>query len=190
MNNFYAKTRAAWRKWLLRNHQKEKNVWLVVYNNGSNVSCVTYPDAVEEALCFGWIDSTANKRDQKSHLLYFAQRKSKGGWSKINKERITRMIDQGLMTSAGLEKIEAAKKDGSWTSAPALRTRPRNLAKAFSKQKKGLKFFEAFPPSVKKIILHWIESAKRKETRANRIEETVTLAVKNIRAHQWKPKNS
>lgn len=189
-DKYYAKDRATWRRWLKANHLKEQCVWLVLYKKNSKKVSVGYEEAVEEGLCFGWIDSTANKRDSESFILYFASRKRGSVWSKINKERISRMIAQGLMEREGLRKIEEAKKDGSWTFLDAIEEleMPPLLRKAFSKKKAALRNFEAFPPSVKKGIFYWIVSAKRDETRDTRIKETVTLAVKNVRAHQWKRK--
>ena len=186
---FYAKDRRTWRKWLENNHLKKQNIWLIIFKKESDTPSVYYNDAVEEALCFGWIDSTANKRDDKSFLLFFVTRKPKSGWSKVNKQRIERLNKLNLMTSAGQEKIEMAKKDGTWTMLDAIERliMPAVLKKEFNKNKIALKYFEAFPPSVKKSIFHWIQSAKREETSRKRIVETVTLAAKNIRANQWKP---
>lgn len=186
---FYARDRAAWRRWLKNSHSKQKNLWLILYNKGSGIASVTYVEAVEEALCWGWIDSKANKRDDKSRFQYFAARKPKGVWSKINKERVARMIQEGRMTPAGMIKITVAKKDGSWNFLNPIDAlhMPAQLKKALSRRKKALGNFEAFPPSVKKQIYHWIISAKRDETRNARIKETVTLAARNIRANQWVP---
>ncbi len=188
-NEFYAQDRKTWRTWLKKNHTRAKNIWLIIYKKESGVPSIYYDDAVEEALCFGWIDSTANKRDEKSFLLFFTTRKPKSGWSKVNKQRIENLNKLNLMTSAGHAKIETAKKDGSWTMLDAIEKliMPAALKKEFKKNKIALKYFEAFPPSVKKSIFHWIQSAKREETSRKRIEETVTLAAKNIRANQWKP---
>lgn len=185
---FYAKDRAAWRAWLQKNHKKETSLWLILYKKDSGVPSVTYPESVEEALCFGWIDSKPNKRDDKSYFLFFASRKPKSVWSKINKERIARLIKEGKMTSAGLEKIEIAKANGSWTSIDASEAyeMPKELAKAFAKSKTARKNFDAFPPGVKKTIYQWIESAKTVDTKTKRVVETVTLAAKNIRANQWR----
>lgn len=187
---FFAKDRATWRKWLKTNHKKEQRVWLILHKKNSKRPCVSYTEAVEEALCFGWIDSVANKRDTESFLLFFASRKPGSVWSKINKERIARIIEQGLMASEGVRKIEEAKKDGSWTFLDAIEEleMPSALKKAFSKNKKALVNFEAFPPSTRKGIYYWVISAKRDETRDLRVKETVTLAAKNVRANQWKGK--
>jgi uncharacterized protein YdeI (YjbR/CyaY-like superfamily) len=190
LSSFYAKDRAAWRRWLKANHKKEKNVWLILHKKNSNTPSVTYVEAVEESLCFGWIDSVANKRDADSFLLYFAVRKSGGVWSKINKGRIERLIKDGLMMPEGQRRIDEAKDDGSWSKLDPIEDNkiPAVLKKALSKNKKALKHFEAFPPSARKHICQWVISAKREETLKKRIEETVTLAEKNIRANQWKPK--
>lgn len=186
-NEIYARNRAAWRNWLKKNHDKEKGIWLILQNKGSKVPNVKDVEAVEEALCFGWIDSVAHKRDATSHLQYFAPRKARGVWSKINKARIERLIQQGLMTDAGLAKIEAAKKNGSWGFLDDIEElkMPSVLRKAFTGNKKALKNFEAFPPSTRKAIYVWIVSAKQPDTLAKRIHETVTKAAKNIRANQW-----
>src|SRR5690242_9625759 len=135
---FYAHNRAAWRRWLKLNHKKQKNIWLILYNKGSGVASVSYVEAIEEALCWGWIDSKPNKRDDKSRFQYFASRKPKGMWSKINKERVARMIKEGRMTPAGMIKITEAKKDGSWSFLDPIDAlqMPVQLKKAFEKRKK------------------------------------------------------
>ncbi len=147
-----------------------------------------YDEAVEEALCFGWIDSKPNKRDGESYYLFFAPRKPKSVWSKINKERVARLIENNQMTPAGRAAIDVAKKNGSWTVLDAIEelTMPAVLNKAFAGSKTALKNFEAFPPGVKKGIYQWIISAKTEPTQTKRITETVTLAANNIRANQWR----
>jgi uncharacterized protein YdeI (YjbR/CyaY-like superfamily) len=187
---YYPRNRKAWRSWLEKNHASAKNVWLIFYKKGTGKPTISYDEAVEEALCFGWIDSTPNKRDEQSYFRFIAPRKPKAVWSALNKKRIEKLIRENLMTPAGLKKIEAAKKDGSWTTLDKVEAleMPAVLKKAFSKNKAGSKNFEQFPPSVKKQLYHWIESAKTQVTREKRIIETVTLAEKNIRANQWRPK--
>lgn len=187
-NSTHPKSRAAWRKWLEKNHTRPEGVWLVSYKKATGKPRLDYAEAVEEALCFGWIDSKGNKLDDERSLLWFAPRKPKTGWSKLNKERVEKLIKAGLMMPAGLAKVEAAKKDGSWNAldAAAALEIPPDLAKAFSNNKIAKEYFEAFPRSVKGAILQWILSAKKPETRAQRIEETVTKAEKNIRANQWR----
>lgn len=187
----YAQNRDRWRNWLKANHNKEQNVWLVLHKKESKTPSVTYAEAVEEALCFGWIDSTPNKRDSDSFLLYFAVRKKGGVWSKINKERITRMINEGKMTPAGMKRIEEAKKDGSWDKLNSVDDlqMPAPLKKGFGANKKALKNFLAFPPGVKKQLYFWVLSAKTETTRSSRIKEIVTKAGRNIRANQWVKKS-
>ena len=109
----YAEDRQAWRDWLQEHHDKEKNAWLIIYHKKSKTPSVAYNEAVEEALCFGWIDSKPNKRDHESYLLFFAKRNPKSNWSRLNRERAERMLEQGRMTPAGLEMIETAKH-GTW----------------------------------------------------------------------------
>ena len=187
---FYPRNRQAWRNWLQKNHATKQSVWLIMYKKSSGKPTILYNEVVEEALCFGWIDSVPRKRDAESSFLYISIRKAKSGWSALNKKRIEKLIQENRMTTAGLQKIEAAKKDGSWSvldNAEAF-TMPAALRKAFSKNKKALSHFERFPPGVKKQLFYWVESAKTKPTQEKRITEIVTLAEKNIRANQWKPK--
>jgi uncharacterized protein YdeI (YjbR/CyaY-like superfamily) len=187
-NSIHPKSRADWRKWLEENHARAEGIWLVSYKKATGRQSFDYEESVEEALCFGWIDSRGNKLDDERTMLWFAPRKAGSKWAKPNKERVAKLIKAGLMAPAGLAKVEAAKKDGAWNaldSVDALEI-PPDLAKALSKNKTAREYFETFPRSVKRAILEWILNAKRPETRAKRIEETVTLAEKNIRANQWR----
>ena len=184
-----AKSRNAWRQWLSENHSKEKSVWLILYHRSSVTPSIYYNEAVEEALCFGWIDSKGNKRDDESSFLFFAQRKPTSKWSRPNKERVEKLIEQGLMTPAGQAMIDLAKKTGTWEALDDIHqvVVPEDLQKLFSKNKTAYKNYQAFPPSSKKIILEWISNAKRPETRQKRLQETVKLAARNIRANHYKP---
>jgi len=134
------------------------------------------------------VDSKPNKLAEERSMLWFAPRKSGSGWSKPNKERVEKLIASGLMTPAGLAKVEAAKQDGSWNALDGVEALevPPDLGKVLAADRKAQEYFNAFPRSVKRGILEWIVSAKKPETRAKRIEETVTLAAKNIRANQWR----
>jgi uncharacterized protein YdeI (YjbR/CyaY-like superfamily) len=187
-NSTHPKTRAEWRRWLEQHHERDRGVWLISYKKAAGKPRFDYEEAVEEALCFGWIDSKGNKLDDERSMLWFAPRKPGTGWSKLNKSRIEKLMADGLMMPAGLAKVEAARQDGSWNaldSVEALEV-PPDLKKAFAGDKTAKQYFDAFPRSVKRAILEWISSAKKPETRAMRIEETVTLAAKNIRANQWR----
>jgi uncharacterized protein YdeI (YjbR/CyaY-like superfamily) len=184
---FHAKNRTAWRKWLEKNHTIKENVWLVMYRKESDTPSINYVEAVEEALCFGWIDSVKNKIDEESSCQYFSKRKPKSAWSKVNKQRVEILSKQKLIAPAGQAVIDSAKKSGTWNALDEVENLvvPDDLKKAFSKNKTASKYFEAFPPSARKIILYWISSAKQTVTREKRIKETVILAAKNIRANQY-----
>ncbi len=178
--------RGEWRAWLEANHDQANGVWLVTFKKHRKDKHVSYDDIVEEAMCFGWVDSVAHRLDEDRTMLWLSPRKPGSGWSRPNKERIERMIAQGLMTPAGLEKINAAKADGTWTLLDAVEALeiPPDLETAFAAYAQARANFEAFPRSVKRAILEWIVQAKRPETRAKRVEETARLAEENIRANQ------
>ena len=184
----FAATRKEWRKWLQKNHKSEQSVWLIIFHKKSKTKSIYYDEAVEEALCFGWIDSKPNKRDEESYYLFFAQRKPKSKWSKANRERAERMTRQGLMTRSGQALIDLAKGSGTWEALTDVQNSviPEDLQKAFAKNKVAYKNFQAFPPSSKRIILEWISNAKKPETRSRRIEQTVELAAKNIKANHYR----
>jgi uncharacterized protein YdeI (YjbR/CyaY-like superfamily) len=188
IKTFHAKSQKEWRKWLEKNHKTEKSIWLIFYKKDSGVPSVYYPEAVDEALCFGWIDSKANKRDEQSSYQYFAKRNPKSKWSRVNKEKVARFTEQGLMAQAGLEMVAHAQKTGTWDALNEVEnlTVPDDLQKLFNKNKTAFKHWEAFPRSVKRGILEWISSAKRPETRLKRITETVELAAQNVRANQYR----
>jgi uncharacterized protein YdeI (YjbR/CyaY-like superfamily) len=189
VERFQAETRDEWRDWLEQNHATVSGVWLVTFKKNSGQPYFSYGESVEEALCFGWVDSVGGKVDELRSMLYFAPRKAKSGWAKPNKERIVRLLEAGLMQPAGLAKIEAAKLDGSWTLLDAVEALevPYDLEKALKEFPNATADFAAFPKSARRGILEWIVQAKRPETRAKRIEETARLANENIRANQWKP---
>lgn len=191
LDTFHARSRAEWRAWLADHHRSAPGVWLISSKKGTGQPRVEYDEAVEEALCFGWIDSLPRKLDDERSMLLFTPRKPKSGWSKLNKTRIEKLLAAGLMTEAGLEKIELAKQNGAWTSLDAVEelTIPPDLQAALDANPTAKRFFDAFAKSAKKGILQWIESAKRPETRQKRIEETVTLAARNEKANQFTPKN-
>ncbi|HET9914012.1 MAG TPA: YdeI/OmpD-associated family protein [Anaerolineales bacterium] len=182
--SYQPKTRAEWRKWLATNHNTAKGIQLVIIRKNAEVAGITYSDAVEEALCFGWIDGRADSFDGQRYKLYMAPRKPGSVWSRLNKQRIRNLVKDGSMTSAGLAKIEAAKKDGSWTQLDAIDKleMPEDLLEHLSANAEAKRNFEAFSNSSKKMILFWIANAKREETRRKRIEETVRLAEQNIKA--------
>ncbi len=188
---FYPISRNAWRSWLTKNHKTSQSIWLILCKKESGLPTLSIKEANEEALCFGWIDSVPGKVDDKRFKLLMSPRNPKSKWSKVNKERVKVLIKEKLMTPAGMEVINQAKKSGTWNALNEVERMviPEDLKRAFAKNKKARVYFEAFPPSTKRGILEWISSAKQPETRLRRINETVSLAMKNIRANQFrKPK--
>ncbi len=185
IKTFYAKNRKAWRNWLEKDHVKESSVWLIIYRKKTAHPSVYYDEAVEEALCFGWIDSKPNKRDGESYYQFFSKRNSKSNWSKINKEKVAGLLEKGLIAAAGLAAIDIAKKNGTWEALNDVDNMviPADLNAALNKNKTALKYWHNFSNSSKKGILQWILNAKKPETRQRRIEDTVALAFKNIKAN-------
>ena len=143
-----------------------------------------YSEAVKEALCFGWIDSKVNSLDDQRYMQVFTPRKPKSVWSALNKKYVAELIEQNLMMPSGLKSIEIAKQNGQWESLDKVEALeiPEDLRKLLAKNKTASANFQNFAPSSRKVILQWIASAKRSETRQRRIEETVTLAAQNIKA--------
>ena len=181
LKSFCPRNRKAWRDWLEKNHATSPGVWLIYYKKTSGKSGIVYNEAVEEALCFGWIDSTMRPMDEERYMQRFTPRKPKSGWSGLNKKRIEKMMSEGLMTKPGLDRIEAAKKDGSWESLDHIDAiqLPEDFEKALSKNKKAKTNFENFPPFSKKQFLYHINQAKRPETRKERIKLCVQMAAAN-----------
>lgn len=185
---FYAKDAATWRRWLSKNHATKKSVWLVYYKAASGKPRVSYSDAVDEALCFGWIDSKPNKLDEFRSLQYFAPRNPKSRWSKVNKAKIARLVKEKRMSPAGLELVKIAKANGAWDYLNDVEEMiiPDDLLNALKKVPKAHDYFMAFPKSSKKIILEWLHTAKQTVTREKRISETVKLAAKDVRANHYR----
>lgn len=182
-------TREQWRAWLAANHESSPGIWLVTYKKSSGRPHLLYDDLVEEALCFGWIDSQARKLDEERSQLLMTPRRLGSRWSRSNKERIAKLTHKGMLASAGLAVIERAKQDGTWSALDDVENliEPSDLAAALDAEAAARRHWEAFPRSARRGILEWILSAKRPETRARRIEQTATLAAENVRANQWSP---
>jgi uncharacterized protein YdeI (YjbR/CyaY-like superfamily) len=178
-------SRTAWRTWLRRNHRRTDGIWVISYKKQVADRYVGYEALVEEALCFGWVDSKGRGIDDRRTSLWFAPRRPGSGWSRSNKDRVARLIADERMTAAGLAKIEAAKRDGSWTAldASAALAVPPDLAAALAKRPRAAANFDRFPPSVRRAILAWIGGARQAATRARRIEETATCAARNERVY-------
>lgn len=184
----YARSPQAWSNWLEKHAAQQESVWLIIYRKESGVPSLTYSQAVEEALCFGWIDSRPNKRDEESYYQLFARRNPKSKWSRLNKQRVEKLIREGRMRAEGMAVIELAKQNGSWNALDAVEDGilPEDLHAALKENGAAFRNFMAFPAGVRRGILEWISSAKKPETRQKRISETAMLAARNERANQWR----
>ena len=187
IETFYAKTRQHWRKWLEKNHQNAKCIWLIITKKESGESHFNYHDAVDEALCFGWIDSKANKRDDKSYYQYFAKRSPASNWSKVNKLKVAQLTKQGLMAKAGLDAVKVAKERGTWMALNGVDNLvvPPDLQQLLAADNIARYNWAPFSRSSRRGMLEWIFNAKRPETRQKRIATTVKLAAQNKKANQY-----
>ena len=179
----HADDRATWHAWLEANHASARGVWLVTWRRRTGRPTLSYEDAIEEALCFGWVDSTGGHLDDERGKLYFAPRKPRSVWAASNKARVEKLIREGRMTPAGLAAIERARANGSWNlleSSDRLEV-PDDLAAALEAHPPADASFAAFPPSARKMMLGWLAVARRPETRARRIERIADAAARNER---------
>ena len=183
MSTVSASTSAEWRDWLAQNCRSEKEVWLVLHHKDSGTASVRYAEAIEQALCFGWIDGVHRKHDAHSSRLRFTPRTERSSWSRVNRERAARMIELGLMTEQGQAMIDLAMAKGTWQVLPDDESVPDDLCTLLDRNDDARNNFEAFPPSSRRLILEWIAKAKRPDTRQRRIERTVALAEVNVRAN-------
>jgi uncharacterized protein YdeI (YjbR/CyaY-like superfamily) len=176
LKTIHPKTRNAWRTWLARNHAKSQGIWLIFHKKTANKDRLPYADAVEEALCFGWIDATIRPIDAHTYMQWYCPRKAKSVWSKLNKSRVDKLIAAGLMTPAGHARIDLAKSNGQWSHLDAVEslTMPADFAKALRAAGPGARrHFDALSPSARKILLYRVHDAKRPETRTARITAAV-----------------
>lgn len=188
IDTFYPKSRSEWREWLQNNHIKSQSIWLIYYKKKTNIPTVAYSEAVDEALCFGWIDSKSKPIDDEKFMQFFSKRKEKSVWSKVNKEKIERLTKEGLMTEAGFEIIEKAKENGSWTILDEVEALiiPPDLAAEFEKRPSAKNYFLNLSRTDKRNILQWLVLAKRPETRQKRIAEIAALAEQNLKPKQFR----
>lgn len=181
-------SRAQWRGWLEANHHQSQSIWLVTYKAHTGERHVPYSDVVEEALCFGWVDSLPRKFDVDRSMLLLSPRKPRSAWSRANRERVERLTAQGLMHPAGLAVVAAAKASGRWTFLNSVEdlSVPADLSAAFDSHPGAREAFSDFPPSVRRGILEWIAQARTDPTRQKRVDETARLAAQGIRANQFR----
>ena len=178
----YVKNRNEWRSWLEKNHNSENEIWLIYYKKNSGKPRIPYDDAVEEALCYGWIDSLVKSIDDEKYMQKYTPRKKNSVWSELNVKRCEKMIKEGQMTMAGLKLIELAKESGNWQKAYEPKKSfemPDSLKIALKKDKTVWNNFNNFAPSYKNNYIAWVVSAKREETKVKRIQEVVKRSALN-----------
>jgi len=177
-----------WRSWLEVNHKEKDSIWIIFYKKKAPRFNLSWSESVDEALCFGWIDSTKKTIDNERYIQYFSKRKAKSNWSKVNKDKVKVLIEQKLMQAEGYKSIDIAKENGSWTfldEVEALIT-PEDLKAEFKNFKGSVDYFDSLSKSAKKILLYWVLSAKRKETRKKRIVEIAENASNNTKPKQFR----
>lgn len=178
MEQLYIETAPEWREWLKKNHNKIDGVWLIFYKKVSSKPSINYQDALDEALCYGWIDSIIKRVDEDKYVRKFTCRNDNSKWSEINKARVEILIKKKKMTSYGLQKIKAAKGNGKWyeTDRPELNNESKSdFELELGKNKKAKEFFNKLSPSFQKQYLLWISSAKQMVTQEKRISESIKL---------------
>jgi len=180
--------RKKWADWLAKQHDKSPGVWMKLAKRDSGIASVTYEEALDVALCYGWIDGQKKGFDDKYWLQKFTPRGPKSIWSKINTEKAEKLIKSGAMKSAGLKAIEAAKKDGRWDAAYASQKNisiPEDFQAALEKNKKAKDFFATLKSSERYSFLFRIQTAKKAETRAKRIQQFIEMLEKNEKFHAF-----
>jgi uncharacterized protein YdeI (YjbR/CyaY-like superfamily) len=180
--SFQAKSRKEWRAWLKKNHTKSTGVWLVYAKKHTGIPTLSYDESVEEALCFGWIDSLRHPVDDKLWRMVFTPRKPKSAWSGPNRKRVADLIEAGLMTPAGMKMVTLAKETGTWEALQHVEQlqAPADLVKAINANRAAKKNWPSYPPGLKKIFFYRLNSAKRPETRAKRIAGIVDIIARNL----------
>jgi uncharacterized protein YdeI (YjbR/CyaY-like superfamily) len=177
MKQLHFTTRHEWRRWLAVNHDREKDgIWLVFHKKKTGRPSLTYGESVEEALCFGWIDSIIRKIDDEKYCRKFTPRKDDSQWSTANRKRVEDLISNGTMTEIGLAKVEAAKRSGRWEmdSRPVIGAEaPPELLEALARNKRAKEFFDELAPTYQKQYIAWIVTAKRPETKEKRVRESI-----------------
>ncbi|MFN8111694.1 MAG: YdeI/OmpD-associated family protein [Solirubrobacterales bacterium] len=176
------------RAWLESNHDASDGVWLVTHKKTSvSGTYVSWTEIVDELIAFGWVDSVQKRLDEDRSKIQITPRKAKSKWSRVNKERVERLIAEGRMEAPGMAMVELAKETGTWTALDAVERleEPDDLRAALDAVPEARRHYDAFPPSSRRAILEWVTSAKRPATREGRIAETVTLAAEDLRASDW-----
>ena len=181
---YHAESREQWRSWLEANHDSARGVWLCSWRPVTGKPACPYPEVVEEAICFGWIDSTVNRLDDERGLQLLTPRKPKSTWTRLNRKRVADMEASGLMTAAGRRAVDVAKGNGWWTILDPVEdlVEPDDLAAALDEESAARRAWDGFSPSARKAMLWWVISAARLDTRARRIATIVAKAGRGERA--------
>ncbi len=177
LKTLHVTTREQWRAWLARHHDDESEVWLVYYKKNSGKPRIAYNDAVEEALCFGWIDSLVKSIDDQKFAQKFTPRKNSQMWSAINKQRVAQLVAEGRMTAAGMEKLGTAleKSADSRAGNQTDLHLPPGFERRIRRDREAWEFFQSLAPSYKKRYVLWIMTAKKEETRLRRLDEAILI---------------
>ena len=181
---YHPRDLAAWRAWLAANCDAARGVWVASWRKGSGRDPIAYEDLVEEAICFGWIDSTVNILDDERGLQLMTPRKAKSAWTRLNRQRAGAMEAEGRMAAAGRRAVEAARANGWWTIYDSVEdlVEPDDLARALDAIPTARTAWDGFPPSARKQMLWWVVSAGKPETRTSRIAKIVAEAEHGRRA--------
>ncbi|HEY9083995.1 MAG TPA: YdeI/OmpD-associated family protein [Vicingaceae bacterium] len=181
-NSFCPSNKDEWREWLEKNHKKEESIWLIFYKKKSANFNLSWSQAVDEAICFGWIDSVKKSLDEERYIQYFTKRKPTSIWSKINKNKVKTLTKQGLMSDAGLKCVRIAKENGSWTILDTVEKLiiPEDLERKFQQYPNSKDYFQSLSVVIRKRLLYWVISAKKKDTREKRIGEIAEMAGKKL----------
>lgn len=182
IDKLYAVKREDFRNWLQKNHETENKIWLIYYKKKTGKPCISNNQALEEALCFGWIDSIVKSIDEEKYAKKFTPRRAESNWSELNRKRAKKMIKQGLMKEPGFSKIRLAQKKGNWNKKPSQNNIiqiPFEFIKALAENKSARKNFENLGASYRKQYIGWIANAKKTKTREDRILKTINFLVNN-----------
>lgn len=184
MTTIYCRNRDEWRAWLEENHAIAKEIWLVYYKKHTKKDTVFYTDAVDEALCFGWIDSTSKSIDDETYMQRYTPRKAKSIWSLVNKNKVKRLIEEEKMTEAGMLAVKLAKENGQWEKAYSLKVKvdmPTALEQALKSNTLAFDNFHKFSLSIQQNYIRWVVQAKRPETIQRRIDEVLSRSEKGLK---------
>lgn len=188
IEEFCPKDKKGWRKWLEANHRSKEGIWLIFHKQKSANYNLSWSESVDEALCFGWIDSTKKNIDEERYMQFFCKRKPKSNWSRVNKEKVKVLIESGLMRAQGHKSIEVAKQNGSWSFLDEVEALviPQDLESELNSHSGAMEYFTSLSKSARKILLYWVVSAKREATRQKRVLEIAKSASEGLKPKQFR----